>query len=130
MSAACRIGSLCLDVLDAALLSCLLIALVSPSDTHDLLHSGQSMATVFLRKVPKRQYPQYYEIIEQPIAMDDIKKKLDHGDYVSLEAVRSDFELMFNNAKQFNATDSYIYQDAKELMVSLVIEQGRILRRC
>lgn len=80
------------------------------------------MAFVFLRKVPKRQYPDYYELIKQPIAMDDIKKKLDHEEYISLEAVRSDFELMFNNAKQYNQTDSFIYQDAKELMVSFAFE--------
>jgi hypothetical protein len=83
------------------------------------------MALVFLRKVPKRQYPDYYELIKQPIAMDDIKKKLDHEDYISLEAVRSDFELMFNNAKQYNQTDSFIYQDAKELMVRFALAQGR-----
>ncbi|KAF8971682.1 Bromodomain-containing protein [Flammula alnicola] len=77
---------------------------------------GRILSTVFLRKPSKRQYPDYYALIKQPIALDDIKKKLDHSDYPSLEAVKSDFELLFANARQYNQTESIIFQDAKELM--------------
>lgn len=57
-------------------------------------------------------------IIKQPIALDDIKKKIDNGGYASLEEVRQDFELCFSNAKQYNMKDSPIWKDAKELLVS------------
>lgn len=56
-------------------------------------------------------------LIKQPIALDDIKKQLDHGEYSSLEAVKDDLELIFANAKQYNLTESEIFQDAKELLV-------------
>ena len=72
----------------------------------------------FLRKPSKRLYADYYVIIKQPIALDDIKKKIDNGGYASLEEVRQDFELCFSNAKQYNMKDSPIWKDAKELLVS------------
>lgn len=37
-----------------------------------------------------------------------------------MEEVKNDFELCFSNAKQYNQTDSIIFQDAKELLVSYV----------
>lgn len=76
-----------------------------------------------MRRVPKRDYPDYYELIKQPIALEDIKKKLDHHEYPSLQVVRSDFELLFANAKQYNQTESAIFQDAKELWVRLSLLQ-------
>jgi hypothetical protein len=79
---------------------------------------GRPLSIDFLRKPPKRLYPDYYELINHPIALDDIKKQLDTGGYSSLEAVKNDFELCFSNAKQYNQTESIIFQDAKELLVS------------
>lgn len=76
-----------------------------------------------MRKVSKRDYPDYYELIKQPIALEDIKKKLDHHEYPSLQTVRNDFELLFANAKQYNQTESAIFQDAKELWVRLSLLQ-------
>ncbi|PPR01936.1 hypothetical protein CVT24_001275 [Panaeolus cyanescens] len=77
---------------------------------------GRALAVPFLRKPPKRQYPDYYELIKKPIALDDIKKQLDSDAYSSIEDVKADFELLFGNAKQYNQTESEIFQDAKELL--------------
>jgi chromatin structure-remodeling complex subunit RSC4 len=74
----------------------------------------------FLRQPSKRLYPDYYQLIQRPIALDDIKKQLENGGYPTLEAVRQDFELCFNNAKQYNMKESDIWRDAKDLLVSLV----------
>jgi hypothetical protein len=63
-------------------------------------------------------YPDYYVLIQNPIALEDIKKQLDEGGYASLGDVKADFELLFGNAKQYNLTESDIYQDAKDLLVS------------
>lgn len=62
-------------------------------------------------------YPDYYQIIKSPIALDDIKKRLDTDAYPSMQAVRADFELLFNNALQYNMKDSVIWKDAKEMLV-------------
>lgn len=88
--------------------------------THTPFIRGRSLAFDFIRKPSKRLYPDYYELIKHPIALDDIKKQLDTGGYSSLEEVKNDFELCFSNAKQYNQTESIIFQDAKELLVSYV----------
>ncbi|THV07492.1 Bromodomain-containing protein [Dendrothele bispora CBS 962.96] len=77
---------------------------------------GRPLSPIFLVKPSKRLYPDYYKIIEQPIALDDIKKKLQTGAYPTLEAVRQDFELCFTNAKTYNLKESDIYKDAKDLL--------------
>ncbi|KAL0951592.1 hypothetical protein HGRIS_008273 [Hohenbuehelia grisea] len=76
---------------------------------------GRILSNDFLRLPSKRQYPDYYQIITRPIALDDIKKKIEGGKYVSLEGVRQDLDLCFRNAKQYNMPDSVIWVDAKEL---------------
>lgn len=71
-----------------------------------------------MRKPSKRLYPDYYKLIQRPISLEEIKKQLENGAYPSLEAVKSDFELCFHNAKQYNMKDSGIWRDAKDLLVS------------
>jgi hypothetical protein len=70
-----------------------------------------------MRRPPKRLYPDYYQFIQRPIALDDIKKGLDTGTYLSLEHVKQDFELCFSNAKRYNVKESEIWKDAKFLNV-------------
>lgn len=76
---------------------------------------GRQLALVFLTKPPRKMYPDYYQIIKNPIALDDIKKRLDTSAYSSLQTVRADFELLFNNALEYNMKDSVIWKDAKDM---------------
>lgn len=55
--------------------------------------------------------------IERPIALDGIKKKINNGAYKTLGSFEDDFELMFENAKQYNAEGSDVYLDAEDLQV-------------
>lgn len=79
---------------------------------------GRTLSIEFLKKPPKRLYPDYYKIIQKPIALEDIKKQLDHNAYHTLEEARADFELCFTNAKTYNMKESEIWKDAKDLLVS------------
>ncbi|KXN88870.1 Protein polybromo-1 [Leucoagaricus sp. SymC.cos] len=79
-------------------------------------NDGRLLATAFLTKPPRKVYPDYYQIIQKPIALDDIKKLLDIGSYSSPQAVRADFELLFNNALEYNMKDSVIWKDAKDML--------------
>ena len=72
-----------------------------------------------MRLPSKRQYPDYYVMIKHPIALDDIKHKLDAKEYESLKDVMDDFETCFRNAKRYNMRESQIWRDAKFLHVSL-----------
>lgn len=81
------------------------------------MRRGRLISFDFLKKPPKKVYPDYYQLIAKPIALEDIKKRLELNGYPSLEAVRQDFELCFTNAKTYNMKDSAIWKDAKELLV-------------
>ncbi|KAL9940421.1 hypothetical protein V8E36_001126 [Tilletia maclaganii] len=70
---------------------------------------------VFMDKPRKTMYPEYYVIILKPIAMRDIKKKIDQLVYKTASQCREDFLLMFQNARTFNADDSIVFIDAEEL---------------
>ncbi|KAG6817936.1 hypothetical protein H0H87_012404 [Tephrocybe sp. NHM501043] len=76
---------------------------------------GRTLSLAFQKRPSKRLYPDYYTIIQHPIALEDIKKQLDNGSYQTLETVKQDFELCFNNAKQYNIKESVIWRDAKDL---------------
>ncbi|KAI9886653.1 MAG: hypothetical protein M1823_001567 [Watsoniomyces obsoletus] len=67
-------------------------------------------------KLPDRvAYPEYYTEIQNPIALDQIKRKAKRKKYMSLDELMQDVELMFENAKSYNREDSQIYKDAVEL---------------
>ncbi|KAJ7610806.1 RSC complex protein [Roridomyces roridus] len=77
---------------------------------------GRALSTVFHRKPSKKLYPDYYVFITHPIALDDIKHNLDTNVYPTLEAVRQDLQLCFDNAKTYNMEGSEIWKDAKDLL--------------
>lgn len=75
------------------------------------------LSTEFLRLPSKRQYADYYQQIQNPVALDEIKSRIETGKYPDLDAVRQDLELCFKNAKKYNMKDSPIWKDAKHLHV-------------
>ncbi|KAI0640070.1 Bromodomain-containing protein [Trametes polyzona] len=87
---------------------------------------GQIASFQFMRLPSKRQYPDYYVQIKRPIALDDIKAKLEAREYTSLEDVRQDFETCFRNAKRYNMKESQIWKDAKFLHKLSTKEYSRI----
>ena len=77
--------------------------------------SGRQIAADFL-EVPSRELvPLYYQVITKPIAINDIKRKLQVGQYANLAAVRADIEQMWKNAFKFNNPESPIYVDGRRL---------------
>lgn len=77
--------------------------------------TGRVLSPIFLKQPPKRQYPDYYQIIQRPIAFEDIRKKLVSNGYESLHGVKEDFDLCFNNAREYNMKESDVWKDAKTL---------------
>ncbi|KAG9292072.1 hypothetical protein G9A89_017972 [Geosiphon pyriformis] len=70
---------------------------------------------LFLELVRKQDYPQYYQLITKPIAMNVIRKKMKNNEYPNLETYKKDWHLMFDNAMIFNENDSQVYQDAVKM---------------
>ncbi|KAI9854843.1 MAG: hypothetical protein M1824_006533, partial [Vezdaea acicularis] len=69
----------------------------------------------FIKVVSKTQYPDYHILIQHPIAMDNIKKKIKKEDYSSLKEFRDDIRLLCNNARMYNEDASQLYLDANTI---------------
>lgn len=79
----------------------------------------------------KKQYPDYYSIIEHPIDLKFIATKIQTNAYISLGEMEKDLLQMTKNACTFNEPGSQIYKDAKTLKKifttrKLEIESGKI----
>ncbi|KAK5116273.1 hypothetical protein LTR85_009245 [Meristemomyces frigidus] len=86
----------------------------------DYLHratdkTGRNIATQFLTLPPRHELPDYYDFTKLPIAMDTIEKKLQRNAYPTMTTLESDFKRMVQNAKDYNAPKSDIYEDAERI---------------
>jgi len=86
-----------------------------------LEYSGYDPTKLFQRKVNKRSLPDYYEIIKEPMALSEIKRKVAAQEYRSIADYVRDFALIPHNAQVYNRADSQAYVDALE--VKRAIEQ-------
>ncbi|AJR47284.1 Sth1p [Saccharomyces cerevisiae YJM1355] len=72
--------------------------------------------TSIFEKLPsKRDYPDYFKVIEKPMAIDIILKNCKNGTYKTLEEVRQALQTMFENARFYNEEGSWVYVDADKL---------------
>lgn len=76
---------------------------------------GRFLTAIFEILPSKRDYPDYYNFIKQPIDLKTIEKNVLKSVYTSVEMFKSDILLIFSNARQYNLEDSFIYQDASKL---------------
>ncbi|KAG0436382.1 Chromatin structure-remodeling complex subunit rsc1 [Dictyocoela muelleri] len=70
--------------------------------------SGRYRINLFRYLPDPEEYPDYYEIIENPISIDCIKNK----EYLNYDEFIDDLKLMFNNALIYNDEFSQVYKDA------------------
>ncbi|PYH99455.1 chromatin structure-remodeling complex subunit snf2 [Aspergillus ellipticus CBS 707.79] len=82
----------------------------------------RSIIEPFMKPPPKSQYPDYYMIIHNPIAMDMIKKKINREEYQSLKGFRSDIHLLCQNARTYNEDGSILFQDANDIEAKCLAE--------
>jgi ATP-dependent helicase STH1/SNF2 len=73
----------------------------------------------FLDLPPRQDYPDYYQLIRQPIAMKQIENKINKKQYQSLKQFRQDIGLLCNNCRQYNEDGSVLYNDANLIEVCL-----------
>lgn len=67
---------------------------------------------VFMCLPSRKDFPEYFNIISKPIAMNKIRERIERQQYLDEEACMEDFKLMFSNCKFFNEDDSQIHKDA------------------
>ncbi|EEB08625.2 RSC complex subunit Rsc1 [Schizosaccharomyces japonicus yFS275] len=74
--------------------------------------TGRQLFAPFERLPDTRLFPEYYQAIQHPMALEVIQKKLNKHQYQSIDEFVKDFYLMFDNAKVFNDPSSQVYRDA------------------
>ncbi|XP_050414822.1 protein polybromo-1 isoform X3 [Patella vulgata] len=77
--------------------------------------NGRLLRGIFQILPSKKDYPDYYKVIMEPIDLSMIENKIKSEKYTTEQALINDFELMFNNARHYNEEGSMVYQDANTL---------------
>src|SRR5947209_14306778 len=72
----------------------------------------------FYEKPSKRQYPDYYQLIQRPTSLTDIKKQVEKGRFSTWDAFIAEMRLIWSNAKLYNDDGSQIYLFAEALEAS------------
>ena len=70
-----------------------------------------------MKKPCEETYPDYYSIINNPMDMETIKKRIESNSYKTLKKFKSDVNLMFDNCIAYNDPTSILHQDAIELQI-------------
>lgn len=77
--------------------------------------NNKPLYTHFQLLPSKKKYPEYYEVIEQPIDLKHIAQKMQGKKYNHLIEMERDLLLMCKNACLFNEPGSQIHKQAKVL---------------
>ncbi|XP_065810846.1 polybromo 1, like isoform X5 [Labrus bergylta] len=92
-------------------------------------NQGQVFSEPFQQLPSRREYPDYFQQIKQPIALQQIRAKMKNGEYENVEQMDVDLNLMFENAKRYNMPNSSIYKRAFRLQQIMQAKKRELLRR-
>lgn len=83
---------------------------------------------IFMDLPDRNIYPDYYDIIQSPICMNQIKKKINRKEYQSLRSFWTDIKLLCTNCQLYNEDGSILYNDARliEQTTRNVLERGTL----
>lgn len=79
---------------------------------------------IFMCLPSRRDFPEYFNMISKPIAMNKIRERIERHYYPDVNSCLDDFKLMFSNCRFFNEEDSLIYRDAWHLE-DMVVKTSR-----
>lgn len=91
--------------------------LIDPAEEDDSEPAKRLIIGPFIKLPPKRDYADYYLIIQSPICMKMIEAKIKKLEYSSLSGMRRDIELMIKNCRTYNEDGSILYKDATTIEV-------------
>lgn len=80
---------------------------------------GRYPIDLFMELPSKKDYPDYFQVIKNPIDMKTIDANIKSDRYSSEDELLKDFKLMFDNCREYNEDGSQIYMDADQLEAAL-----------
>ncbi|KAF4629144.1 hypothetical protein G7Y89_g9001 [Cudoniella acicularis] len=89
-----------------------LMNLESDSGSEDDDDEGRLIIGPFVNLPSKKDFPDYYLVIPEPISMKMIEKKIKKEEYSSLNDLKKDIQTLCKNAKTYNEDGSMIFVDA------------------
>lgn len=69
---------------------------------------NRRLCDLFMVKPSKKDYPNYYNVILEPMDLKTIKHNIHNERYVTEEALMDDMKLMFRNARHYNEEGSQV----------------------
>ena len=72
------------------------------------LMSMRSSAVWFMKPVPIELVPDYLEVIDKPMDYSTVRKRLDSGEYKTMNTFASDMRLIFHNAILYNWSSQHV----------------------
>ncbi|RDL30456.1 Bromodomain-containing protein [Venustampulla echinocandica] len=93
-----------------------------PEDEHEV-------ALPFQRMLNKRNFPTYFEIIKEPIALSTIRSKILKKQYQNYREFVRDFALICHNAMVYNRPSSIVYKDAVALQELFKAELQKLVEQ-
>ena len=76
---------------------------------------GRLLSEAFMLVPSKSIYPDYYEVIREPLDLRMVAMRLAEGRYQHLDELERDLQLMLKNARTYNEPKSQLYMDATTL---------------
>ncbi|KAH9420477.1 Protein polybromo-1 [Dermatophagoides pteronyssinus] len=90
---------------------------------------GRQLSTMFELLPSRAAYPDYYDIVTEPIDLKMIASRIQNHEYNNLNDLEKDLILMIRNAKMYNAPGSQIYKDANALKRTVQQKRSEIETR-
>lgn len=70
--------------------------------------TGRRLCDLFMVKPSKKDYPDYFKIIQEPLDMRTIEHNIRTERYNNEDALMDDLKLMFRNARHYNEEGSQV----------------------
>lgn len=90
----------------------------------------EPMAKIFLQKVNKRDAPNYYKIVKNPMDLGTVEKKL--ANYNNLKEFKDDLDLIWDNCIKYNTVKYFIEcaNDMRMIADSIIMKRNRVYPEC
>lgn len=88
---------------------------------------GRPVYELFAEIPDAQVYPDYRDVVDVPISLAEISKRVRVDAYETDDSVIADFELMAENARLYNGDDSPVFDDAVDILDFVLLFLGRQL---